>query len=140
MWRLYARTNEAIAIRSTYERLRSCLPRMQEPGTPTVFIAMVQYVDFDAAAIPIGNAFDPYVHKRKSFEHERELRAVVSHMERTAPPNAMSFDIDPAKLIEEVFVAPTAPGWFRELVGKVMARYGPDFSPRQSDLDNAPLY
>jgi hypothetical protein len=141
MWKLYTRTNESIAIRSTYQRLRSCLPGKEIAAQRIVYIGMVKYVDYNTTAIPIGNTFDPFVRKRKSFEHERELRALVAHMAGGAAPPFMSFDLDPASLIESVYVAPTSPAWFRDLTGKVLERYGlGHLKPQQSSLDTSPFF
>ncbi len=141
MWKLYTRTNESVAIRSTYQRLRSCLPRKEIAGQPVVFIGMVKYVDYDTTAIPIGNTFDPFVHKRRSFEHERELRAVVANMARGPAPPSMSFELDPASLIDTVYIAPTSPAWFRDLTAKVLERYGlGHLTPQQSSLDASPFF
>src|SRR3990172_7066486 len=73
MWSLYAKTNEAIAIQSTYQRLFDCLP-------PKTYVGKVHYIDYDKDWLPEGNTFFPYVHKRKSFEHEQELRAVIQEI------------------------------------------------------------
>jgi hypothetical protein len=66
MWKLYARTDEAVAIQSTYTRLRAALP-------DDAYVGVVKYIDYDTDSIPEDNVFWPYVHKRKSFEHEKEL-------------------------------------------------------------------
>jgi hypothetical protein len=87
MWSLYARTNEAVAIQSTYARLRDCLPsnvyagevsseefpgeRLDEPTQ--IYVGEVRYIDYETEPIPEANVFWPFIHKRRSFEHEREL-------------------------------------------------------------------
>ena len=38
---------------------------------------MVKYVDYDKVPIALGNHFFPFVHKRLSFAHETELRAII---------------------------------------------------------------
>ena len=37
----------------------------------------MKYVDYDATFIPEGNLFFPYMHKRLSFEFEREYRLLA---------------------------------------------------------------
>jgi hypothetical protein len=96
MWRLYARTKEAVAIQSTYARLRDCLPPEVNMGTVEadesfgwrieqrglVYLGEVEYIDVATEAIPQqGFRLTPFMYKRKSFEHEHEVRAVIS----TAP-------------------------------------------------------
>ena len=149
MWRLYAQSNEAVAVRSTYKRLRDCLP-YDEKSHPCVYIGEVQYIDYEHQPIPEGNLFWPFLHKRRSFQHERELRGVVLDSggladSRPGLPGrpelpGLPIDVDLNVLIESVYVAPTSPGWFRELVGRVLKRYGLPHEPRQSALDAAPLW
>jgi hypothetical protein len=57
MWSIYARSNEAISIQSTYVRLCNCLP-------PEVYVGEVQYIDYDTEWMPEDNFFWPFVHKR----------------------------------------------------------------------------
>jgi hypothetical protein len=70
MWRLYTQTQDAVAIRSSYQRLVSCLP-------DEALIGLVDYVDFEETTIAMTNRLAPFAMKRKSFEHEREVRAVI---------------------------------------------------------------
>ena len=72
MWDIYLGGEpQGIAIRSTYRRLSESITDERK-----VYIGTVSYIDFNAEVIPDGNGFYPYVHKRKSFEHEREIRAL----------------------------------------------------------------
>ncbi len=168
MWRLYARTNEAVAIQSTYARLRDCLPSAVEAGKPdmtglsdkwvglpsAIYMGKVQYRDYATEPMPIGNAFHPFMFKRKSFEHEREVRAVIpvfpliedsQGLQRL--PNDLT-NLEAGKsvrmsledLVEGVYVAPSAPNWFREVVEAVTREYGLAHKPIRSSLDEKPLY
>ena len=46
-------------------------------------IGRVSYVDYNTTIIPEGNAFFAYLHKRQSFEHEREVRAIIFEIPST---------------------------------------------------------
>lgn len=142
MWRLYARSNEAICIQSTFENLRQCLDE-------NTYIGEVQYIDYNVEFIPEDNTFNPFLHKRKSFEHERELRAITQNVPSSGDSidlNATPSNIGILKkvnlndLIESVYVAPTSPKWFSELVKKVTDRYGLKKQVIQSSLDEMPFY
>jgi hypothetical protein len=52
MWNLYSKAKEAIAIVSTYTRLRECL-------NENFWIEEVQHIDYDRDTIPPGNALYP---------------------------------------------------------------------------------
>src|SRR6266498_340739 len=142
MWKLYAKTDEAVCIQSTYERLRRCLD-------DTVYISVVQYIDYEVDWMPEGNVFYPFLHKRKSFEHERELRAIIwqlpvkdEQIDRGAVPNDAGVwkQVELGELIEAVYVAPTAPSWFHSLVQGVSMRYNLGKKVVQSALDREPFY
>jgi len=146
MWRLYPA--QAIAVRSTYARLRACLPGA--PGKPPlVYVGLVRYLDYEADAFEEGNTYWPFIHKRKSFEHEKELRA-LHHDEtgdlevwngtlRKGPPG-VRVDVDLEHLIERIFVAPQSPAWLYELVRKVSDRYGLGKPVEQSALDAPAMF
>ena len=95
-------------------------------------VGMVRYVDYDKGWIPESNPLAPFLYKRKSFEHEREVRAIIEpagmaallEIEGEPPPAAGRWvKISVPETIEKVVIAPDAPSWFLELVQQVTARY-----------------
>lgn len=143
MWRLYARTDEAVAIQSTYERLRKALPE-------DAYVGVVNYIDYENEFIQEGNSFWPFVYKRKSFEHERELRAVIQKIPTdgdgikvgglTNPEAGRLVPLIVADIVESVYVSPTAPRWFSELVSSVTRKYGHSFEVQYSALSKKPVF
>jgi hypothetical protein len=142
MWKLYAQTNEAVAIQSTYKRLRHCLPE-------NVHVGIVHYIDYENEWLPEGNTMRPFVYKRRSFEHERELRALIQDLPITDKeiqiglPNqefGYKVSIDLNELIEAVYISPESPKWFLGLVKNVMQKYGFNFKVHQSLLAKVPVY
>lgn len=119
MWRLYSPVEEAIAVQTTYSRLRSQL-------APEFRIFEVRYVD----QLPSGPAdrppFYPFFFKRRAFEHEKELRAVFLESVGAAngPRSGRIFPVDVEELVERVFVSPLASEWFIALVRRVAQKYG----------------
>ena len=72
----------------------------------------------------------PFFFKRKSFEHEREVRAVIldlddENIQNFSPRYDVGnyYEVDISILIHEVVVAPYAQDWFLELVQSVADRY-----------------
>ena len=139
MWKLYSQSQAAVAIRSTYERLRDSLPDEIEIGTVT-------YIPYDQGDyIEEGNIFFPYVYKRLAFKHEDELRAVIWR-----PPTPVDLSISPTnrgegvsieltKLIEKVVVGPGAPDGFFDLVQRLVQKYyGLPLEVEPSSLDESP--
>jgi hypothetical protein len=131
MWRLYSSfLANAVAVRTTYESLYHSLGR-----NPSISIGRVQYIDFKKNYSRVNDAF---WRKRKSFEHEREVRAVVKDFDCQEHGKLISCDL--AQLIEEVFVSPKAPVWFAELVTDVNKKYGVKVSVSTSELIEEPFF
>lgn len=148
MWRLYSTSHESICVQTTYERLRTALAE-------DVYIGVVNYISYERDKIPPGNVFWPLVHKRKSFEHERELRAVWSdlqsvssagpavssgHEYQPSPREAIWKQVNLASLVENIFVSPTAKPWFIELVKKTLGTFHVNLAVKPSDLGAEPLF
>jgi len=136
MWQLYVQKNEGIAIQLTFARLRDSLSCPFD-----MFIGMVNYIDYDRTLIPYGNAFNALFCKRRSFEHEHELRAVISKpsVANDAPPG-LYIPCDLNILIDEIFVSPESPNWFKELVSSILEKYSLDREVKRSNLDEDPLF
>jgi hypothetical protein len=142
MWKLYSSSNEAVCIQSTYRRLRLCLPQY-------VYIGEVNYINYETEKFSTLNGFNFIMHKRLSFAHERELRAIFWEMDGTpeAVPhklqiesNGLAMEIDLLALVERVYVSPTAAPWFANLVEAMTVRCGFSFPVSQSALAATPLY
>jgi hypothetical protein len=72
MWRIYAASGQGVAIESTVSRLRNSLGNRED-----IQIDAIRYLDFDTSPLEKGHGHYFLFQKRKSFEHERELRATV---------------------------------------------------------------
>ncbi|MFD0768879.1 hypothetical protein ACFQZ1_08125 [Bacillus sp. CGMCC 1.60114] len=138
MWDLYLKTNEGIAIQTTFKRLCESFQETEE----NIYIGKVRYIDFDREWMSEGNAFYPFVHKRISFKHENEIRAIHSVFPELDMPSPFkegkNIKIDINKLIEKVYVCPDAPSWFCELVNDVMKRYEVNKQAIHSNLYELP--
>lgn len=114
MWTLYSQSNERMELRSDSNALDAILER----SSLNVGISMVQYLDYDSAVIPFRNGFFPFVHKRLSFAHENELRAVIWAIDNINKPQiqddatSISTDVAVEELVKSVHVSPTAPRCF----------------------------
>ena len=149
MWRLYM-SGHGIAVQTNYDRIRRALEYQSE-----IFVGRVRYVDYDTYWIPEDNMMAPFLHKRLSFQHEREVRAIVNDFNRkpgrpsdevgtgldpNSPPVGVSVAADLDLLIEQVRVSPEAPSWFADVVSDASRRYGHLFPVAQSELTVDPVY
>jgi hypothetical protein len=142
MWSLYLRSNEGVCIQSTYRRLRSCLPKC-------VSIGEVEYVNYDTERFSPEIIFNLIMHKRKSFEHERELRAVFWEMDESPDAQTYKTKIEPTglwipvnlpSLIERVCISLTAEAWLASVIDGVTTKYDLQVPVVQSALAESPLY
>lgn len=146
MWKIYSHGNEGIAIQSTYEGLIESLVSYEEYG---VNIGLIKYIDYDKEIIPHNDVISTYIHKRKSFEHEKELRALVW----TLQDNKNSFEenkykdddgfyvpVDMEKLIDKIYVAPNAPNWVLEIIKDVVGKFELKKDVMRSSLASRPFY
>jgi hypothetical protein len=143
MWSLYSKTNEAICIQSTYDKLRKYLSK-------DIHIGMVKYIDYDKEWIPEKNILTPFLYKRRSFEHERELRALLNlsnkteldNLELPATPafNGKWINVDLRFLIENIFVSPNSPNWYYDLVKDTVSVYKLNINVVRSSLEEQPFY
>lgn len=161
MWDLYLRSRNGVAVRSTLRRLKASFPEANASGVGrgadgranalAVHMGAMKYIDYKTESIPPGNLVHPFLFKRKSYEHERELRALVFDLpidgrgsvaleESWCPGGGVQVPIDINQLVESVYVAPLADAWFRDTVRAVTERWGFSFEVRQSSLNEDPLY
>ncbi len=137
MWQLYVRSNEGIAVQSTFRRLAEAMRGNDE----FVSIATVSYMDYARDAFDEEHELTSLLHKRKSFEHERELRALIQKRGGSGDNlRGINISVDMHGLVENIYVVPGAPGWFVEVVRSVMRQYGQTFPLVQSSLDGDPVY
>lgn len=152
MWKLYAQTNEAIAIKTTVANLLEAVKPDESLRKDGFFcVKEIVYVDYDdVESFPKGYKFiqpiEPLFTKRLSFKHESEIR--LAYLRRnlsfprcypadkcrienmsTSELEEMSevgihANVDLKKLINKVYVAPDAPNWFYEMTKAFLAKMG----------------
>ncbi|MFM5711524.1 hypothetical protein ACET7C_16960 [Aeromonas veronii] len=131
MWRLYSNyLANAVAIRTSYKSLYESLGR-----DPSIAIGRVEYVDFNKSYAGINDAF---WRKRKSFEHEREVRALLTDSKYQGEGKLIPCNLD--VLIEDVFVSPHAPQWFVDLVNDINEKYSIKVKVKSSELIEEPFF
>tara|TARA_R110002111_G_scaffold162491_3_gene228896 strand:- start:1759 stop:2919 length:1161 start_codon:yes stop_codon:yes gene_type:complete len=133
MWELYAKSEESVCIQSTYQKLSSVLEGKAEIGN-------VQYVDYTNEFIPENDPYLAFLHKRKSFEHEREIRGVIKKLDGNNSGNGVMVKINVHDLIDNIYVSPNSPRWFYELIKKTIKRYNLTKPVIQSSLSDDPVY
>ena len=147
MWKLYLAKNEGVAIRSSTQRLLNVTAKHRgaiQAGHPRhIGVGKVKYIDFEHDPIPSNSALHLVMHKRHSFSHEQELRAVhcgLHHPGEICQEPGRDLPVDLSELIEHVFVAPTSPSWFEHLVKDLVEqRFGLNLPVDRSAMSRGPL-
>lgn len=161
MWKLYCKSNEALAIKTTVGKLRQSLIHPNTSDIDSLVFGAVDYShDIDqlkaeyfqkaSEKTPIDlSFFDTNFSKRPSFEHERELRAIAFKHDKIANPNDVNLSVaelskttasiqaikcDVNNLIDSIVIAPDAPHWFVKLVKSLVQKLGYEFVVSQSEL------
>ncbi|MGZ8186497.1 MAG: hypothetical protein ACXWTL_08640 [Methylobacter sp.] len=112
MWKLYTASGQGIAIESTIRQLRNSIINEK-----SLKIESITYLPEDVPKEEYGK-HDPLFLKRKSFEHEKELRASIKLKEK-GKGTFVKCDLD--KLISRIHVSPLVEPYFTEIVKEICA-------------------
>ena len=152
MWRIYG-TDFGIAVISSLDRIKSNIHWYEN-----FYAGRVKYTNYETDIIDWGNAFSPFLHKRRSFEYEKEFRIVIEHerekisdyaaegamltfeeFQRITPTGILTpANID--ELISVVHVSPSSPDWYFETVKEVTKTLGFSFDVKRSSLSIDPIF
>lgn len=146
MWKLYSGEREGIAIKTDFTGLSRSFV-----GPKEVFIGEVRYIDYENDIIDEEeNQFGLYLTKRKSFEHEAEVRALglnipmkngqIDRSPQARHQPGVYREVDLGILVREVVVAPYADQWFVDLVTETATRYALASPIRRSSLADPPRW
>lgn len=131
MWRLYSSfLPNAVAIKSSYSRLYDSLGK-----NPAISIGRVEYVDLKSSFSGVNSSFWK---KRKSFEHEKEVRAIITDYECDDFGKNMNCELN--ILVEELLISPSSPQWFYDLVVDVNNKFNIHAPVKKSELREHPFY
>ena len=145
MWDKYHLRNNGIAIKTTMVNLKDSLP-----DEPNIFIGKVDYESIEnqnQIEMPEDTEnllYYPYFYKRKPFEYEQEVRAIIdiALIPRDDPYEfGTPLKINVETLIgenSEVIVSPHADEWIAETLEKIVKQCGFQFPVNQSKLLDPP--
>jgi hypothetical protein len=137
MWKLYTSQNESICIRSKYKTLANLLPEES-------LLGCVGYINYHRDSFDTTEMWSYIIHKRKSFEHEREIRAAIYRGEacpfEAVDGKGLVVPINVAELIEEIFVSPTAQSPLSEVVTGLAEKYGLSARVLESRVNEEPAW
>jgi len=124
MWRIYARGNYGLAIQTTYERLKQCFIDAEEP----VFIGKVDYSD-NCEAMLSNDSLKPFLHKRKMYAYENEVRCVYVlgednfNWQAQDTNDGVFINVNLDTLIERIYISPYSPKWINDIVAGINEKF-----------------
>ena len=152
MWQLYSNKKKGIAIQSTVDRLSKCC-------ADHAYVIDVTYIDYQQNSLPDNLLVRPFEYKRKFFEHEREVRAIMWTLPPTkcikngfpepGTPNVESkisapginIEMDLVELIESIVLSPETTKCSVRRVEKLLKKYKLNHvSPKKSELSYDPVW
>jgi len=144
MWRLYGEQNKSIAIQTTYEKLHNAVSEY-------VTLGIVEYLDYEKDTMFEGKQYGApiFFFKRRAFEFENELRAIMGrHKLGAIDPDqkyddaeaGWDFKVDPSSFVERVVVSPRMPDWIYKLIMVLTLAAGFSFPVEKSSLDVSPMF
>lgn len=150
MWKLYLKSDEGIAVQTSFGRLRDELNESKR----FIHLGRVRYCDYakDSIAggtpVAFGGAkvigpFAPFTQKRHGFVHEAEIRAMFQDRYKSLDDPSeheygLPVGVNVGRLIENIYVAPGTPTWLRATIQVLMQKFGIDRDVRASAFDDLP--
>lgn len=144
MWNTYSHRGYGVAIQSRFIKLVKSFDVFKENE---VFIGKVFY---SIEKLQLDNAYYPFMVKRKCFEYENELRAVIlntwsNYFKREFDYIRLSHEgeyipVDLGILIENIFLAPNTQNWVYDVIKSILGKYNMDVTVQPSTLDREPCF
>jgi hypothetical protein len=126
MWKIYARGDYGVAIRTTRRHLSAALKDAAE----NVSLYRVDYTDQARRPTHGGSVLRACLTKRRAFKHEKEVRLIWQRDTSDGPGGSRERSTDGfyvhcdlGQLLEGVRVAPTSKPWFTPVVRDILQKY-----------------
>lgn len=140
MWHQYS-NQDGLAIQTTGKRLKEAFRITEE----NIYLSKVKYLDYATDFFEVNGLFSLAIHKRKSFEFEKEVRCICMKMpeglkEKQSPldvetPTGIKIPINLDVLIDKIYLSPYAPSYLEENVKMIMDKW-----ELHKDVINSDLY
>lgn len=131
MWQAYTTTARSVVLKTSYSKLRRCLPN-------DVQLGMVRYLDYEKEKPDRGYRLSLVSCKALYYRDEEELRALYAPTNRgqdPAPPGKW-IDIDFQDMLEEVRLHPDSEPGLMDEVQQLLDTHGITVRVRTSEINN----
>lgn len=140
MWHQYS-DQDGLAVQTTGKRLKDAFNSTKE----LIFLSEVKYLDYNTDYFDPSNLFRLAIHKRKSFEFEKEVRCICMKTPEGLKENQSLLDVETPigikipinldMLIDKIYLSPYAPSYLEENVKMIMDKW-----ELHKDVINSNLY
>ena len=146
MWKLYADEKSGVAIQSKIGNLIKSMPcndekksKSSKSSKSSMYLGKVKYMnfnyeqghDYNGDDFEISEIVDVLFYKRFEFGGENELRLVKEYDSKTGN-NGYEVDVNLEAVIEKIYVSPTAPEYYKNIVKGILEKYDYEFEVLQS--------
>jgi hypothetical protein len=141
MWKLYCPNNEGIAIQTTYSKLKKSFE-----NEPLLNMGLVKYLNYETESFDPGNVFNCVMHKRKAFDHEKEVRIVKSKQEYWNDSSLLIKDQgilikwDFKNVIDKIYINPYSPEWYFATIEELLKKISLKFKIEWSSIKALPNF
>jgi hypothetical protein len=135
MWKLYCPNNQGVVLQTTYNKL------VNSNTDKNLHIGMITYIDYETDFFQAeDNLFYSVMHKRKAFEHEKEVRIVTMqhYMENKPLLPGKTFNWDISGCIENIFVNPYSEPWFHDVIKETLNSFNCKIKVDWSNMKKTP--
>jgi len=143
MWSEYVKDKTGVAIKSNYKNLKESLANNSNID---IFGGSVKYIDYEVEKFNELHSFLYYLHKRKYFADENELRIMIlllPHRINLIPldditKHGIFLSVNLEVLIDKIVISPTAELWIKELVESMLHDLNLNKKVELSELNKLP--
>ena len=120
MWNIYSDLKSGIAIQTNLQKIFDAF-KEKNKSKEILYVDKVTYLDFEHDNSIIFKPEMTLFYKRKYFEHEKELRIVK--LNKGNNKNGIYYNVVLKILIENVYIAPLAPEYYKSVVQNLLKVY-----------------
>ncbi len=137
MWKVYSSSNDAICLKTGYQKLAGALPE-------ECFLGKISYLDYRDSSITDSNLFAPLLCKRRSFSYEREVRAIIWDAEGMHSGGNLPYlryaAVDLNEFVDKILVSPSAADWLVDVIHGLCEKYDITVPIEHSEMNAQPLF
>lgn len=144
-WASYVKQEYGVAIQSRFKRLKECF---RKNSNIKIRFGKIKYIDYEIDKFNELKGYDYFLHKRKIYKYENELRAIIllmPHEKQKIPEsdftdNGIFIPVDLDVLIESIIISPNTESWYQEIIQSIIGERNLEKPVKKSTLDVSPNY